>query len=97
MIQFLTSTEFIDGVNQYLLDIGLEGTFGQVFLSLMIIAGVAVALSYLKTPRIMVLLATVVGVLMFVSFGWYPVWLVFVVLAALFGYFILNLKGGVTA
>lgn len=93
-MNLLSSAEFIDNVNDYLVNIGLDGTFGQVFLALVIIAGIGVGLSLLQLPRIFVLISITIAALMFVAFGWFPTWLVFVLVAALFGYFIIQLKGG---
>lgn len=91
---FTSSSTFIESVNQYLIDFGLEGSFGQIFVALVIIAGIAVALTYLKMPRIFILLSIIVGLMMFVSFGWFPSWLIFVIMIAIFGLFMLRLKGG---
>ena len=93
-MRLLSSGDFVQTWETWLTDIGLDGDFGKIFLAIVLIVGITVALSLLKLPRMVVLFSAVLGFLVFTTFGWFPLWTVIVIVIAIFGLFILKLRGG---
>ena len=96
-MNLLSSAEFIDNVNDYLVNIGLDGAFGQVFLAFMIIVGATIILSLLQVPKIMILMVAVIATLMFATFLWFPLWVVILLGVGVFVFFLFSILGGATA
>lgn len=88
----LSSGDFVQNWESWMLDIGLDGDFGKIFVALVLIVGATVALSLLKLPRMVVLFASVLGFLVFTTFGWFPLWTVIILVIAIFALFILKVR-----
>ena len=94
----LSSTDFITNLNNTLDNIGLQGDFGKLFIAIIVLIVVAVTLAYYKIPIIINLMLLVIGILTFVAFGWFPIWVPIVLLALLIGYlYIISNLGGASA
>jgi hypothetical protein len=48
-------------------------------------------------PKVSILTTVIVLLLMFVSFGWLPLWLIILLTLTFFGLFLLNMRGGSNA
>ena len=79
------------------LDPILSTAFGGVLLSVGFIAFLTVALGLLNLPKVSILTTVIVLLLMFVSFGWLPLWLIILLTLTFFGLFLLNMRGGSNA
>lgn len=84
-------------VIEFYLDPILSSEFGSILLSMIFIAVVVVALGVMQIPKNIVLTSAMVLLLMFISFGWIPLWIVILLTMALFVFFIMNVRGGSSA
>jgi len=79
------------------LDPILSTAFGGLLLSIVFIATLTIALGIFQFPKVSILTAAIVSLLMFIAFGWLPIWLVLLLTMAFFALFILNMRGGSNA
>lgn len=85
---------FIEGLEDYMGNIGLSGEFELLFVSVLLIAGIAIILNLLGAPRMITLLSSFLMILLFIVFGWIPQWVGFVLGIAGFGFLFITIKGG---
>jgi hypothetical protein len=68
--------------------------FGQMFLSLLFTTAAVVMLTIVNMPKVVLITAALVMMLLFVSFGWLPVWIVVLLMIYFFVNTILNMRQG---
>ena len=76
------------------LDPILSTEFGGLLLSFVAILFFSIALGFLNIPKVSILITVVVLLLMFVAFGWIPLWIIILLTLTFFGLFLLNMRGG---
>lgn len=79
------------------LDPILSTEFGGVLLSIAFIAFFTVALGLLNLPKVSILTTVIVLLLMFIAFGWIPLWIIIALTLTFFALFLLNMRGGSNA
>lgn len=67
---------------------------GGFFLSIGFVIFMAIALGIMNISKPIILTSSIVSFLMFVAFGWIPVWVVILIAIIIFGLFITNVVGG---
>jgi len=68
--------------------------FGQLFLSLLFTTISVVMLTIVNMPKVVLITAALVMMLLFVAFGWLPVWIVVLLMIYFFVNTILNMRQG---
>ena len=76
------------------LDPILSTDFGGFLLSLIFIAVVSISFGLLNIPKNVIFTASVVLFLMFIAFGWMPIWIVILLTLGLFVFLLMNIRGG---
>ena len=76
------------------LDPILTTSNGSFFLSIGFVIFMAIALGIMKVSKPIILTSSIVSFLMFVAFGWIPVWIVILLTIIIFGLFLTNVIGG---
>lgn len=76
------------------LDPILTTSNGSALLSIGFVIFIAIALGIMNISKPIILTSAVTLFLMFVAFGWIPVWIVILLTIIIFGLFITNVVGG---
>jgi len=79
------------------LDPILSTEFGGILLSMVFIAVVVISFGIFQIPKNIILTSSFVLLLMFISFGWIPLWIVLLLTIILFVFLFMNLRGGSNA
>jgi hypothetical protein len=84
---------FLEFIETFL-DPILSNDFGGFLLSLIFIAVVGISFGLLNIPKNVIFTASVVLFLMFIAFGWMPIWIVILLTLGLFVFLLMNIRGG---
>jgi hypothetical protein len=79
------------------LDPILSTEFGGILLSMIFIAVIAIAFGLMDIPKNVIFTSAFVLLIMFISFGWIPVWIVILLTLGLFVFLLMNIRGGSNA
>jgi len=85
---------FVTDIESYLESIGLMGDFGLFFFSMVMIGGAMALMYYLHAPNLITILIGLISLLMFVSFGFLPQWIIFLIGLLMFIILFIQVKGG---
>ena len=83
----------LEGIEDYIDAWGL-GDFPYIFISVVLMALVALLFGILRAPMVITLVIEGIMFLMFSVFGWFPIWLVILMIIVLFAVLVKLLKGG---
>lgn len=83
----------VDYINDLLDDIGLGSSMAKFSISLILIVIVMVILWLVKAPSLLIIMGGLLMLIMFIIFGWIPIYIIVIVSAVLF-YLIATNKGG---
>lgn len=68
-----------ESIPNWLKSIGLTEGFGQVIFALILVGGMALLLTLLKAPRIIVILLSLITLFLTIALGLLPTWIIFVI------------------
>lgn len=75
----------------------LNTEFGKLIISVLFISFFTVALGFIGVSKLLIFFSVLVSILMFIGFGWLPLWLVVAIGIALFALGYVNIRGGSNA
>ena len=83
----------VDYINDFMDDLGIGNPMAKFSISLILIVIVMVILWLVKAPSLLVIMGGLLMLIMFIIFGWVPIYIIVIVSAVLF-YLIATNKGG---
>jgi hypothetical protein len=75
----------------------LNSEFGKLIISVGFISFLSIALAVIGVSKLLIFLSVIVSILMFIGFGWLPLWIVVGIGVALFTLGYVNIRGGSNA
>jgi hypothetical protein len=72
----------------------LNTEFGKLIISVVFISFFTIALGFIGVSKLLIFFTVLVSILMFIGFGWLPLWLVVALGVGLFALGYVNVRGG---
>jgi hypothetical protein len=72
----------------------LNTEFGKLIISVVFISFFTISLGFIGVSKLLIFFTVLVSILMFIGFGWLPLWLVVALGVGLFALGYVNVRGG---
>jgi len=71
----------------------LNTAFGKLIISIGFISFFTITLALLGVSKLLIFLSVLVSILMFIGFGWFPIWIVILISIGIFVLGYVNIRG----